>query len=430
MSEQPQAPSPTEPTEPTEPTGASEPLDPAEPPLLYLRSLLSEEPTAARHIMERLLTEDAPQLRAELPRKLDTPWRTFYSIYRHLLRDIDASGGDRARIEETLAWCRDLGYDLAKYEVSTTQFSDFGELLDTMFRELDHARCPERMRWSPELAMIHSQFYEMITRAMAQGQADAVEDAGPSGVRIGATVVDVMRPTRDLAVVRLLTDTPIDYHPGQYLSVLTPYAHAEWRHYSPSLPTNPARQMEFHIRAVPGGTVSPSIVALATPGDRWVLSSPLGELEIRHDPGNKQDVLIIAGGTGIAPVRAMLFDLARFADLPRVHLFYGARFPGELYDLGNLIELASHSPWLTVQPVAEERSDPWWLDTSAAPELPQALHRFTYGRLDKVVTAYGGWGDRQILLAGPAGMLRATKEALIAKGAPPENISHDPLPGS
>ena len=65
-----------------------------------------------------------------------------------------------------------------------------------------------------------------------------------------------------------------------------------------------------------------------------------------------------------------------------------------------------------------------------AEPIPQTLHRFTYGRLDKVVTAYGGWGDRQIILSGPPAMLRATKEALIARGAPPEAISHDPLPGS
>jgi NAD(P)H-flavin reductase len=44
-----------------------------------------------------------------------------------------------------------------------------------------------------------------------------------------------------------------------------------------------------------------------------------------------------------------------------------------------------------------------------------------------VVTRYGGWGDRQILICGGPEMVRATKAALIAKGAPPERIQHDPL---
>jgi NAD(P)H-flavin reductase len=44
-----------------------------------------------------------------------------------------------------------------------------------------------------------------------------------------------------------------------------------------------------------------------------------------------------------------------------------------------------------------------------------------------VVTKYGGWGDRQILISGGPAMTRATKAALMAKGTPPERIQHDPL---
>lgn len=43
------------------------------------------------------------------------------------------------------------------------------------------------------------------------------------------------------------------------------------------------------------------------------------------------------------------------------------------------------------------------------------------------MTKYGGWGDRQILISGSPAMVRATKAALIAKGASPQRISHDPL---
>jgi NAD(P)H-flavin reductase len=44
-----------------------------------------------------------------------------------------------------------------------------------------------------------------------------------------------------------------------------------------------------------------------------------------------------------------------------------------------------------------------------------------------VVTRYGGWSDRQILISGGPEMVRATSAALIAKGAQPERIQHDPL---
>ena len=426
-------------------SATSTPLDKL-PALLALRELTFRESTDAtpdfRHALETALGAEAPYLRANLPRNLDQPYATFVKLYRFLLTKVEDSGGDRAKVDKVLDLCRELGHDLAKYYVTDEQYEQFGRALGSALERVAGAE------WSSELGTVAGQFYTIIARAFAKGAREAHDEAGPEGLNVGATVVDVQRPTRGLAVVRLLTDVPMDYLPGQYLSVLTPYAHAVWRHLSPSIPANPARQIEFHVRAVEGGELSASLVSLATPGDRWVLSSPLGELEIQRNPapvpepvegepaptrplrGDHQDVLIIAGGTGIAPIRSLLLDISRYADNPRVHLFYGAKYPGELYDLQSLIDMASFSPWLTVQPVAEEAEDPWWLDTNGSAPLPHTLHRFTYGRLDKVVTAYGGWGDRQIILAGPPAMLRATKEALIARGAPPDAIMHDPLPGS
>ena len=49
------------------------------------------------------------------------------------------------------------------------------------------------------------------------------------------------------------------------------------------------------------------------------------------------------------------------------------------------------------------------------------------GRLPEVVTKYGAWGDRQILISGNPEMIANTTAALVAKGAPPEHIQHDPL---
>ena len=65
------------------------------------------------------------------------------------------------------------------------------------------------------------------------------------------------------------------------------------------------------------------------------------------------DVLMVAGSTGLAPLRALIMDLSRYGVNPRVHLFFGARYRCELYDLRTLWEIASHNPWLSVSPVAE-----------------------------------------------------------------------------
>jgi NAD(P)H-flavin reductase len=49
------------------------------------------------------------------------------------------------------------------------------------------------------------------------------------------------------------------------------------------------------------------------------------------------------------------------------------------------------------------------------------------GTLPEVVTRYGSWSDRQILVCGGPAMVAATTAALIAKGADPRRIQHDPL---
>jgi NAD(P)H-flavin reductase len=190
------------------------------------------------------------------------------------------------------------------------------------------------------------------------------------------------------------------------------------------MPSDDQGRIEFHVRAVPGGAVSPSVVARTAPGDRWRLSSPHGGMHIDRDG---PDVLMVAGSTGLAPLRALLMDLMRFGENPRVHLFFGGRYPCELYDLPTLWEIAGCSPWLSVTPVSEHATNPPWAADYPDPEPPRGLHVRQIGRLPEVVAGYGGWGDRQILICGRPEMVVATRTALIDRGAPAEMIQHDPL---
>ena len=159
-------------------------------------------------------------------------------------------------------------------------------------------------------------------------------------------------------------------------------------------------------------------------GDRWRLSSPHGALEVDPDAG---DVLMVAGSTGLAPLRAIIMDMARSGVNPRVHLFFGARYPCELYDLRTLWEVAANNPWLSVTPVTEYSTNPPWGANYPDAQPPRGLHVRQSGLLPEIVTRYGGWGDRQILLSGGPKMIQLTRAALIAKGAPPERIQHDPV---
>lgn len=384
-------------------------IDTSGPPLLVLRDLLCDERFPEK--FSRALRSVDPDFREMFPRDPGPVLREFVRAMSWALETTEKARGDQAKVEEVVDFARHLGADHRKLELTPAHHQHFGEALGSTLRHL------AGRAWDDRLQTTLTTAYRVLSSALQQG---AEQDQGPA--RVGATVVDVLRPTRDVAVVRLVSDVMIDYHPGQYLSVLTPYSPGVWRRLSPAMPSNPAGQIEFHVRDVPGGALSGSLVRGVEVGDRWVLARPLGLLEVdRTEP--YRDVLMIAGGTGIAPLRCLLMDMMRFGDNPRVHLFYGSRYPGELYDLPTLVDLAATSPWLTVQPVAEEADDPWW--AGPAHDLPRTLHRRQLGTLVDVVTRWGTWADRQVIVSGSPDMLRATVRGMVAAGTPRENISFD-----
>lgn len=317
------------------------------------------------------------------------------------------------RAEEPVAFLAQLGRDHRKYGVTPGHY----ETLQTALRGTLRTHLEDR--WDRRLAEAVTDVITLIVGVMS-GAADA-ETSPPF---CDGTVLEHLRPARDVSVIRLRMDHPLGYHPGQYLPVQVPQWPRRWRYLSPSIPADPQGYLEFHVRSVPGGMVSTAIVGEARPGDRWRVSNPHGALHVDRDDG---DVLMVAGSTGLAPLRTLIMDLSRFGQNPRVHLFFGAKHPCELYDLRTLWEIASTNPWLSVTPVSEFDFDPPWAAQYPDVTPPRGLHVRQTGRLPDVVTRYGNWGDRQILLCGGPGMVAATKAALIAKGAPAERIRHDPL---
>lgn len=349
-----------------------------------------------------------PSVRDLFPADLNPQRQAFAQAMGWVFEELIAQ-----RAQAPVALLAQLGRDHRKYGVTQHHYSTIRQVLLTTLRE------ELSDRWTNAVDAAARESLDLITGVMS-GAADA--EAGPAWW--GATVVGHLRVSRDLAVVRLQLDEPLPYHPGQYVKVEVPQCPRLWRYLSPSIPADDGAVIEFHVRVVPAGLVSAAIVHETQPGDYWRLSGPLGGLQVDRDAG---DVLMVAGSTGLAPLRAIIMDLARWAVNPRVHLFFGGRYPCELYDLPTLWEVAAHNPWLSVTPVSEYSGDPAWAADYPDVTPPRGLHVRQTGRLDEVVTRYGGWGDRQILICGGPQMTQTTVAALIAKGASPQRIQHDPL---
>ncbi|MGY2061337.1 FAD-binding oxidoreductase, partial [Nocardia gipuzkoensis] len=209
------------------------------------------------------------------------------------------------------------------------------------------------------------------------------------------TVIEHREVLRNLCVVRLRLDQPMQYAAGQYVSVQIPARPRMWRYMSPAVPANANCEVEFHIRAVSGGWVSPAMIGHTRVGDKWLLGSPLGGLGVPRNTRRK--MLMVGCGTGIAPLRAQLMAMTQRRSNPKVHLFVGGHHPCDLYDLQTLSDLAVANKWLTVIPVTENDEKPWWYYDSEdkVPEFPGLEPRRT-GQIGRVVAAAGPWKDHDV----------------------------------
>jgi NAD(P)H-flavin reductase/hemoglobin-like flavoprotein len=216
---------------------------------------------------------------------------------------------------------------------------------------------------------------------------------------------ELRRP--DLAVIRLRPFLPMPYRPGQYARVEVDAVPGIWRPYSLAGAPHLGDVIELHVRAKTETGVSGTLVHHTRAGDRVRVSRAEGDMGLPADPGH--GVLLIAGDTGVAPMKAMLAHLAATQDTRSAVLFWGVRNLEELYDIEELMELSRRAPRATVIPVVAE-GDPG---------------PYPFGLVTDAVAAYGEWSRHEVYLAGPPLMLAATSVALRQLGVDPRRVHHD-----
>lgn len=150
-----------------------------------------------------------------------------------------------------------------------------------------------------------------------------------------------------------LEDQGVDFLPGQYVNIEIP---GEGAHRSYSFSSRPGeRQASFLIRNVPEGRMSDYLGQRARPGDRLVLEGPLGGFYLRPVT---RPILMLAGGTGLAPMLSMLEQLAVDDCTQPIHLVYGVNRDDHLVKCEALDALAARLPdfaYTTV--VVDEKSE-------------------------------------------------------------------------
>ncbi|MFG1782696.1 globin domain-containing protein [Rhodococcus oryzae] len=316
--------------------------------------------------------------------------------------------------EPVLLFLAQLGRDHRKYGVVDAHYTAVGNALIFALKNF-----AGNEMWTDEVDNAWREAIALIASVMMEA---ANAETGPATWT--GTVVEHKQVLQDVAVVRLQLDRPMEYGAGQYVSVTVPGRPRMWRYLSPAIPSNPEGQIEFHVRRVSGGWVSPAMVGQTNLGDTWVMGSPLGALGV--DRTQNRDMLMIGSGTGIAPLRAQLMEMAMRANNPNVHVFVGGNYPCDLYDIETLWQLSLTNPWLTVIPVSEEDTNPWFhLDPIPSP--PAGMYKRITGKVSAVAADFGDWSNHDIQIVGSASTIQTAKFRLQAKGVPVENMRHDPL---
>lgn len=354
------------------------------------------EPFAGRvaaHFYARLFV-DAPELRDLFPMVMERQHEHFVQAVRRVVQGLDSP----LLLERYLG---QLGQDHRKFAVRPEFYLPFGRALIATLREFSHAAWDDRV----EEAWITA-YATVADRMMAGAQSTADSPAWWDAVVVGHE-----RPAPDIAVLTLRPDRPYGYYPGQHLTLQSPQRPRMWRPYSIANAPRPDGTLELHVRAVQGGWVSGALVRHTAVGERLRLGPPAGGMQV--DPESDRDVLFVAGGTGLAPCKAMIEHLARWNSGRAAHLYLGARRTEELYGLDTMRRLAADLPWLAVVGAVSE----------------DAGYLGRRGVVCDVAVGSGDWAEHDVYVSGPPGMVQVTVDMLRRHRVPLSRIQYDPLTG-
>ncbi len=210
-----------------------------------------------------------------------------------------------------------------------------------------------------------------------------------------------------VAVFTCRTGRPMPFRAGQYVTIECPYRPWQSRAYAMANAPRPDHVLEFHVRAGRGADVSDALVRRLKCGDVLRLSPPAGTLTL--DPYSRRDLVFVTGGTGLAPAKALIDELARYNRTRWIHLFRGERRRRDFYDREQVDLLAVRHPWLTVVRATSDEPD----------------EQGAQATIDEAVAKHGPWADHDFYVFGSPPMVDGTLRHLDRLGVPPDRIRFD-----
>jgi NAD(P)H-flavin reductase len=333
-----------------------------------------------------------PETRAMFPMSMGRQRDRLVSALGRIVSNVD-------KVESLVPFLQQLGREHRKFEAIAPHYPAVGASLVATLAHFSGEH------WSEELSADWQAAYRLVAQTMIEAADESARYQPPWW---DAQVLENERRYFDVAVLRLRPEHWLDYQPGQSISVESALRPKQWRYFSPANAPRQDGTIDLHVQVVDGGPVSTALVNSAAPGDRLRLGAPIGTAMTLPQPAGP-DLLLVAGGTGLAPMKALIEQVANEGGQRRVHLFCGAQAALGLYDLPELRKLADGNAWLTVTPVVSD--DP--------------LYEGHRGLVGEFAARAGDWSRHEVYVCGSKPMVRSTATRLREAGVADTQIHFD-----
>lgn len=227
------------------------------------------------------------------------------------------------------------------------------------------------------------------------------------------SITDLTHDIKGLRL-RLLDPKEMDFVAGQFIQFQVPeYELTDeevYRAYSIASPPSRKDAIDLIIRYVPNGICTTYVHKYLKEGENVTINGPYGDFQLRD---TDSDIIFVAGGSGMAPIKSILFDMRENDNQRVANYFFGALSLKDMYDLDVMKELEDDLANFKFIPALSkpEEDDQWTGETGLITDV-----------LDKHLE---NGENKEAYLCGSPGMIDACVEVLVNNGIPEERIYYD-----
>ena len=182
------------------------------------------------------------------------------------------------------------------------------------------------------------------------------------------------------------------------------------RSYSIASEPERAGEVDITVERIPGGEVSPFLHEVVVPGDRLEVRGPIGGYFV-WEAALGGPLLLVAGGSGVVPLMAMVRHRARAGATVPARLLFSSRGPDEIIYAEELERLAGAGDGFEVRHTLTRLQPPGW--SGYARRIDEAMLAEVLEPLGAATRAYA---------CGPTALVETVANGLVRLGLPPDRI--------